>query len=252
VPEDNQQYLFAAVRVPEKIAEHLATIQRELAQQLKEHEQRHKLLSRRMFFVPVFDFNQVPMLSDEAVVLAFEQERASLPKTELTVSRIEAWPSPENMEQIVAVVEEDNPQFNAFRQAVSVRAEKMGFELSDDQWQPVIPLIRVAPNQEPCTFEIQRTIDAKLTWTVDAIEVIGRQAGEQRSRFQLRSKVRLNESFFNEAQAADDDQSLREEIAQQLRGRIEQRRIRLSENRRTELSKNLRVEEESAEPQPLN
>ena len=192
------------------------------------------------------------MLSDEAVVFAFEQERTALPKIELTVSHIQAWPSSENMEQIVAVMEESDPQFESFRQAVKQRAEKMGFKLSDEPWQPIIPLIRIAPNQEPRSIEISASVDTKLSWAVNSIEVIGRQSEEQKARFQLRYAVPLNTDLRDEAQVADDEQKIRDQIAQELNGRIEQRRVRLSENRRTGLSKNLRVEEESARAQPIN
>ncbi len=253
MPEANEQYLFAAVRVPNEVADTLAAIQRELAQQLKEHEQKHKLVSRRMFLVPIFDFKKAPMLSDEAIVLAFEKERAFLPKISLSAIRVQAWPSVENMEQIVAVVEDEGGQLNALRDVVAARAKLLGFDVTDDEWCPIIPLIRINPNQDACELEVESTFEPALSWSVNSIDVMGKQIDDQRARFQVRAMVNLNsESAIDGAHIADEEQRMRDEIAQQLLGRIEQRRVRLSETRRSKRSKNIRTEEESVGPQPVN
>jgi 2'-5' RNA ligase len=252
VPEVNEQYLFASVRVPNKVCEALSTIQRELAQQLKEQDQRHKLVPRKLFVVPMFDFKKVPLISDEAIVLAFERERSSVKAITFHAFKIQAWPSAENMEQIVAVVEDEGGQLGALRQAVARRAESLGFTVSKDDWQPIIPLIRLSPEQEPCELIVERTLDPALSWTVDAVDVMGRHIEDQRARFQLRSTVRLPRSDGLDPSNEADEEQMRDDIAQQLQGRIEQRRVRLSETRRTERSRNLRVEDESEGPQPLS
>lgn len=253
MPEGNEQYLFAGVRVPNQVCEALSTVQRELAQQLKEQDQGHKLVPRKLFLVPVFDFKKVPLISDEAIVLAFERERASVAAASFRVQKVQAWPSVENMEQIVAVVEDEGGQLNALRQAVAHRAESLGFTVSKDDWQPIIPLIRLNPEQASCDLSIDQSLDPQLSWSVDAIEVMGRRTDEQRARFEVRSTVKLQHgSGFDGHSDGNEEQRVRDEIAQQLQGRIEQRRVRLSETRRTERSRNLRVEDESAAPQPIS
>ncbi len=252
MPVGNEQYLFAGVRVPNQVCEALSTIQRELAQQLKEKEQRHKLVPRKLFVVPIFDFKKVPLVSDEAIVLAFERERSSIEGITFRALKVQAWPSAEKMEQIVAMVQDEDGQLAALRQAVANRAETLGFSVSKDDWQPIIPLIRLNPDQEPCDLAVDQILEPALSWSVDAIDVMGRNTDEQRSRFQLRATVKLPRSDNLNESSELNEEEIRDEIAHHLQGRIEQRRLRLSETRRTERSRNLRVEEESEGPQPIS
>lgn len=247
--EPDQQYLFASVRVPSPIAEELANAQRDIAQTLKEKEHRHKLLPRRMFLLPIFNLRKVPRLSDEAIVLAVERLRADLGPINVAIAQLEGWPSPDNVEQIVARVEDENDELAAMRNQLSDALAALGFEVDDGEWSPIIPLIRLSNTQESPAFDFNMEMSENLKWSVTELELLGRPTNEQRARFQVRSRVRLTSTPSDSAVFAPIEDEQRNEIASLLESRITQRRSRLSESRRTERAKNLRVEDDTTEPQ---
>ena len=160
---------------------------------------RHKLLPRRMFLVPLFNFRKVPRLSDEAIVLAVERIRESIEPVKLTVRKVESWPSAEQVEQIVARLDDDNEAFRTLRTRLVDALGALGFEVDADDWSPIVPLIRVSTVQEAPAFELDIEVDTEMSWSVSEVELLGRPTNEQQARFQVRSRARLTSNHSDSA-----------------------------------------------------
>lgn len=250
--ESNEQYLFTALKIPNKVADGLATAQREIALALKQQDRKHKLLPRRMFVVPVFDLQRAPMHSDEAIVLACEQLRAGKAPVELELDRIACWPSETNAEQIVALLKDKDGHLGTLRNEVSTRLVELGFTTHTGTWQPLIPLIRLVPTDDDPALSVDLPVCESDRWTASSMSILGRPTDEQRARFQVRAKISLTTDDTDASGDTQSEDDIRDEIATVLRTRIEARRLRLSESKRSERAKARREEEPSMEPQPVN
>ena len=239
--EPDQQYLFASARVPNAIADVLANFQRDVAQSLKEKEYRHKLLPRRMFLVPLFNFRKVPRLSDEAIVLAVERIRESIEPVKLTVRKVESWPSAEQVEQIVARLDDDNEAFRTLRTRLVDALGALGFEVDADDWSPIVPLIRVSTVEEAPAFELDIEVDTEMSWSVSEVEL---PETNERATYSLSGKKpsEINEQSFDSATLSPLKRHRCGRNCIDARNRIAELRLRLSESRRSERAKNLRVE----------
>ena len=249
--ESNEQYLFTALKIPNKVAEGLATAQREIALALKQQDRKHKLLPRRMFVVPVFDLQRAPMHSDEAIVLACEQLRPGKPTVQLELDRIACWPSEANAEQIVALLKDKDGHLSTMRNEVSTRLTELGFTTRAGTWQPFIPLIRLVPTEDEPSLSIELPACGHDSWTAHSMSVLGRATDAQRARFQVRAKITLNSEDTSDSESIQSEDDIRAEIAAVLQTRIEARRLRLSESKRSGRAKARREEEPSMEPQPI-
>ena len=250
--DSNEQYLFTALKIPNKVADGLAAAQREIALGLKQQDRKHKLLPRRMFLVPVFDLQCAPMHSDEAIVLACEQLRAGKPPVELQLDRIACWPSESNAEQIVALLKDKDGHLGTMRDEISTRLVELGFTTRAGTWQPFIPLIRLVPTDGDPSLSVKLPVCEAHSWTASSMSILGRPTDEQRARFQVRAKITLTTDDTSASESAQSEDEIRDEIATVLRARIEARRLRLSESKRSERAKARRDEEPSMEPQPIN
>lgn len=252
MPDQNEQYLFAALKIPNKVSESLANLQRDIALLLKQQDRKHKLVPRRMFLVPMFDLKRAPLHSEEAVVLAFEKARDATARLELKVDGIACWPSAEDPQQIVALLVDTDARLRDLRARSMARIEDFGFSPQQGDWQPFIPLIRLVTKDESAPLEIELPQYDSDHWSVNAVSLFGREIDVQRSRFQIRARVRLDHA--RETSEADEtsEESIRAGIAEELQRRIEARKVRLSESKRSERAKVMRDEEQSSEPQPID
>ena len=202
-----------------------------------------------MFLVPLFNFRKVPRLSDEAIVLAVERIRESIEPVKLTVRKVESWPSAEQVEQIVARLDDDNEAFRTLRTRLVDALGALGFEVDADDWSPIVPLIRVSTVQEAPAFELDIEVDTEMSGC-QRWNYLGDQRTSNGPRFQVRSRARLTSNHSDSATLSPlEEAQVRDEIASMLESRIAERRLRLSESRRSERAKNLRVEQDTTEPQ---
>ena len=104
----DEQYLFAAVKMPTKLSEILFQHQQSLLKALKGQQIRCKPMPRRLFIMPLFDFGVTPTGAEEAAELALSKEGKRISPFEFKFTQVEPWPSAECVEQIVIRAEIKN------------------------------------------------------------------------------------------------------------------------------------------------
>lgn len=249
--ESHEQYLFAAVPLPNSVADALANTQREISLALKQQDRKHRLLPKRMFLVPMLDLQRAPLHSDEAVMLAIEKATRDCSPIQLTTTAMTCWPSAEDAEQIVMRLKDEGEQLKSLRAKVQTRIHRLGFESRGGDWQPIIPLIRLARSDNDEPIDITLPSCRSESWRPNDVHLLGRSKQEQRARFQILAKVSMAQDDAETSSSEPSETEIRAEIAEALTLRIEERRRRLSESKRSERAKAKREEEHSMEPQPI-
>ena len=110
---------------------------------------------------------------------------------------------------------------------------------------------RLAKREDDEPFDITLPSCRSECWSPNEVHLLGRPKQEQRTRFQIMAKVKLDQDDTKTNSFEQSETELRAEIAEALTLRIEERRRRLSESKRSERAKAKREEEQSMEPQPV-
>ena len=248
----NEQYLFAAIKMPTKLSEILFQHQQSLLKALKAQQIRCKPMPRRLFVMPLFDFGVTPTGSEEAAELAIAKEVKHLSPLKFELNQIEPWPSAESVELIVVRVENADEAATNLREATKTLLTRFGFKFETEDWAPIIPLLRISPKQDgtPTNWSDVDLALPRLSenYLANVVTLFGKQLDSTRSRFTSLKRIRFT---TDERRTTEDTETLeREHLREILRNRITQRKLRFSETRRAEKNRALRKEENSMPPQP--